>query len=82
MGSPQPMTELGELREHGGDLRDLHFAFEGVGAIVQADADDLRRARQRCVQFGVGGLDHLGPGRIVEPALDAVEGIGAPGDDG
>jgi hypothetical protein len=53
-----------------------------VCAVVQADANNLGRALQRRAQLDVGGFDDLGPGRIVQPSLDAVEGVGASGQHG
>ena len=53
-----------------------------MGAIVQADANDLGRALQRRAQLDVRGFDDLAPRRIVQPSLDAVEGVGASGQHG
>ena len=81
-GLAAPDRGGGKLGEDGGHLGDLQFGFEGVGAIVEADTNDFGRAEQRRAQLDGGGFDDLAPGRIVEPALDAVERIGASGQHG
>jgi hypothetical protein len=53
-----------------------------MGAIVQADANDLGRPKQWRAQLHFGGFANFAPRRIVQPSLDAVEGIGATGQNG
>ncbi len=52
IGWPGPITEVGYLEKTVGVSRDRQIRFRGVVAVVQADADDLRRARNGRKQAG------------------------------
>ena len=70
---------LGEDRGHFGNR---HLRFGGVIAIVEADADDLGRARNGGAQRGLVEVVSGGGARRVDVAAYAVERVGAAGDHG
>ena len=62
----------GELDEDGGDFRDLHLGFDGVVLVVEADAEDARRARDGREESDVGERDARSDGDMCAGGCEGV----------